>query len=92
MVVGRADEVVKYLNENCITKWNFTLTEYLFGIPGFKGLGLNHILLELKKAIFYSKLNDLVSPTFTSKFLNQVRLLMIKGKAIFMKNDNYIFF
>ena len=64
----------------------------MFGIPGFKGLGLNHILLELKKAIFYSKLNDLVSPTFISKFLNQVRLMIIKEKAIFMKNDNYTFF
>ena len=59
------------------------MIEYMFGKQGEKYLALNHILLELKKTIFYSSTVDLNSPSFCEQFYNKIRSLIIKEKRIF---------
>ena len=58
------------------------MTEYLFGKSGNKHLALNHIILELKKTIFYANKSLLESPNFKEIFIEQIRNLMLKEKII----------
>ena len=84
-VIGKTDLVFSYLRENCNSSYSVTMIEYLFGKNGEKYNGLNHLLLELKKTIFYSNKECLCSPSFVDLFWNQVRNLIKKEKIVKLK-------
>ena len=65
------------------------MVDYLFGKQGGNYLGLNHALLELKKFIFYSTTEDLMSPTCCERFLVKLRSLIIKEKRLFSENNKF---
>ena len=55
MLTRNIEKILKFLKENCNSAYYVMGQEYLFGKPGTGFRGLNQILLELKKTIFYSK-------------------------------------
>ena len=58
-----------------------TVESYLFGFVGSRRDGLNHILLELKKYIFYNLRENMVVSAFCEHFQTTLRALMIKEKT-----------
>ena len=68
------------------------MIDYMFGIQGEKFLALNHILLELKKKIFYSTTEEINSQSFCEQFWNIIRKLIIKEKRIFSEKNKFEIF
>ena len=69
-------KIFKFLKIDCKVEQNITLKTYLFGFNN--ALGLNHILLELKKEIFYNWNVNFSVDTFCEHFMVNVRKIMIK--------------
>ena len=65
------------------------MVEYLFGKEGDEHLAMNHILLELKKTIFYSDINVLRSCAFKELFFHRIRALVIKEKTISLSKNTF---
>ena len=65
------------------------MIEYLFGKYGVEHLALNHILIELKKMIFYSDKTMINSPNFKDLFMERIRMLIIKEKGIFLRKRSF---
>jgi hypothetical protein len=61
------------------------MVDYLFGINGEKHLGLNQLLLELKKSIFYNANEFATCDAFCEHFICQARFLIIQEKQIALK-------
>lgn len=83
------DSIFSFLKSECNQSYSITMIEYMFGKQGEKYLALNHILLELKKTIFYSSTVDLNSPSFCEQFYNKIRSLIIKEKRIFCEKNKF---
>ena len=88
-VAGIVDRVLKYIKDNCNKLYTPNMVEYIFGKTGIEFLGLNHLLLELKKVIFYSKKENLSSPHFFELFSNRIRNLIKKEKKIHSENNSF---
>ena len=86
-IVHIISKLFNYLQTECNQTENITMIEYLFGKQGSKYLALNQILLELKKAIFYSTTEELNSPAFCGRFFTKLRSLIIKEKRISSENN-----
>ena len=65
------------------------MIEYLFGKSGEEHLALNHILIELKKMIFYSDKIMISSPNFKDLFMERIRMLIIKEKGIYLGKRSF---
>ena len=81
--------IFDFLKNECSYPNTITIIDYLFGLQGGKFLGHNHVLLELKKTIFYSSTADLNSETFCDQFYNRIKSIIIKEKEIALKNDKF---
>ena len=68
---------------------DISMVDYLFGLAGNEYIALNHIILELKKLIFYSDLALLNFPGFKDLFFSKVRALIIKEKYMSQKSQSY---
>ena len=88
-IVLKIEDVFEYLHLKCSVSRRITLTDYLFGMMGSEHLGLNHILLELKKYVFYSSAECISSPSFFNIFLLKIRNLIIKEKIIAQRDSNF---
>ena len=58
------------------------MVHYLFGFKDNKGL--NHILIELKKELFYNWDVNVEVDAFCERFLVKIRKLMVKEKHIML--------
>ena len=92
VIVEIITSVLTFMNTQCNQPKNITMVEYLFGLGGDRNIAIDHILLELKKTIFYSTLEDLTNPSFCEHFQNKIRLLIIKEKLVMSENDKLEFF
>ena len=81
--------IFNYLKSNCNQPNSISMMEYIFGKHGGKFLALNHILLELKKTIFYSTTEEISSQTFCEQFWNKIKSIILKEKRIFSENNKY---
>ena len=79
----------KFLKDECGVTIDIGLIQYLFGISGSKYLGLNHVLLELKKTIFYSWDSNIENNAFCQQVKNNIKKIIIKEKSIMLKNNQY---
>ena len=80
-------KVLQFLRRDCNITENITLQSYIFG---FKDkIGLNHILLELKKEIFYNWREGVGEVTFCEQFITKMRRIMIKEKQIMIEKDSF---
>ena len=65
------------------------MVEYLLGFSGMKNIGLNHVLLELKKSVFYSWNSNIDSDAFCDQVKCNIKRIMVKEKLIMIKNNKY---
>ena len=65
------------------------MVKYIFGIQGQEFLGLNHILLELKKEIFYNWRENVGVDAFLESFKLKIKHLMIKEKQIAISGTDF---
>ena len=81
--------LVSFLKNHCKVRVDITMITYLFGFQGTEYQGLNHILLEFKKYIFYSWEEDVTVLNFFEAFRRKIMHLIIKEKQIAVKSDNF---
>ena len=81
LVSSLVESILGILQKKCQQPL-LNMTEYLLGKPGSKHLALNHIVLELKKSIFYASKSFLQSPNFKDMFFKHIKELIIKEKII----------
>ena len=65
------------------------MIEYIFGFQGHEFLGLNHILLELKKETFYNYRENVGVDNFLESFKQKIKHLIIKEKQIAVSGNNF---
>ena len=82
--------VIKFLKNTCNVKDDIALVTYFFGFQN--NVGLNHILIELKKMIFYNWNINVSVNVFCERFLAKLRNIIIKEKKVMFKNDSYDLF
>ena len=63
------------------------MIEYIFGFQDNNFVGLNHILLELKKELFYNWEENVNIDAFFVNFRKKIMHLMIKEKQIALSTD-----
>ena len=71
---------------------DITLEKYLFGFGSSDFCALNHILLELKKHLFYNWSGDIGVEAFCEQFVKTLKSLIIKEKTIAVYSDMYTTF
>ena len=86
-VVPVVDQFMIFIRNDCEQIVNITVKEYLFGISGNEYGALNQIILELKKYIFYSSKEELLSDAFCEQFKLKLRPVIIKEKQIMLQNN-----
>ena len=64
-----------------------TVENYLFGFSGIKTKGINHILLELKKHVFYNWNADIGEIAFCELLKSKIKSVIIKEKIIAQSKD-----
>ena len=79
---------LEYLRVECNVVDLITSENYLFGFTGSEREGLNHILLELKKHIFYEWNENVGIISFCEQFKSKLRALIINEKIIAHSNFN----
>ena len=65
------------------------MINYLFGFQGTEFQGLNHILLEFKKHIFYSWEEDASVIIYFEEFRRKIQHIIVKEKQIALNSDNF---
>ena len=85
-------QILDTLHVKCLQPKDISLVEYLFGKVGNDYLALNHVILELKKCIFYSDLIQLSCPGFIEMFMGKIRTLIIKEKIMYQRKNSYLKF
>ena len=86
---SKLNDILIKLKKVCKLVEHISLTEYLFGKMGSENLGLNHVILELKKYIFYASFECLNSPSLSDLFFNHIKNLIIREKYIALRDDRY---
>ena len=74
--------VFDYLNTKCIAGVDINMKNYLFGFHGQDLVGLNHILLELKKYIFYNWEENVRVDTFLKGLNGKLCTLLSKKNRL----------
>ena len=78
LVVPYVIRILEYLKQKCNVQENIDSLEYIFGFE--KNLALNHILLELKKELFYNWDANVTPNIFLERFVVKIRKVMIIEK------------
>ena len=88
-IIRRLVEIILEILQSECKQPYICMIEYLFGKTGNTYLALNHVVLELKKFIHFSRA-DVPDPiNFKDQFINKVRSLIIKEKSIFYRRGKY---
>ena len=81
--------VFHFLKVNCKIGVDINMIRYIFGFQGHEFLGLNHILLELKKETFYNWDENVGVEAFLESFKQKIKHLVIKEKQISLSKNNF---
>ena len=81
-----------FLRYECNLVDIITVENYIFGFMDLKREGINHILLELKKHVFYNWKAELGVIAFCEQFQSKLRSLIIKEKIIAQSYDRILAF
>ena len=74
--------VLDYLRDECRVGVDISMKNYIFGFQSNEKLGLNQVLLQLKKEIFYNWEENVSIVAFLNNFKTKIKSLMIKEKQI----------
>ena len=91
-IVPYIAHVIGFLRTECRIVVDITLIEYIFGFQDNNFVGLNHILLELKKELFYNWEENVNIDAFFVNFKKKIMHLMIKEKQIALSTDKFELF
>ena len=80
-------KISQFLKRDCKVNEIITMKPYLFGLKN--AIGLNHILLELKKEIFYNWNANISVVTFCEHFMVKIKKIMVKEKEVMISNDHF---
>ena len=80
---------LEFLQSECNVVANITVEKYLFGFGSSEYCALNHILLELKKHVFYNWSEDIGVEAFCEQFVKTLKSIIIKEKTIAVYSDTY---
>ena len=86
-IVPYIAHVIGFLRTECRIVVDITLIEYIFGFQDKNFVGLNHILLELKKELFYNCGENVSIDAFFVNFRKKIMHLIIKEKQIALSKD-----
>ena len=78
----------QFLKKECNISVEFDMVQYLLGYSGNENFGLNQVLLELKKAIFYSWGNNMDCNTFLNKWNIMLRKQWLRKSYWWLKTTN----
>ena len=84
--------VLKFLREGCGVEVEIEMFNYIFGFHDLEHLGLNQILLQLKKEIFYNWKENVSIVAFLNNFKLKIIHLIIKEKQIAISRSNFVNF
>jgi hypothetical protein len=87
LIVPYVAKISRFLKIDCKVDENITMKPYLFGFK--HAIGLNHILLELKKEIFYNWSANISVVTFCEHFMVKIKKIMVKEKEVMISNDHF---
>ena len=87
LIVPYLAKVQNFLKFDCQVVEDISLVPYLFGFNN--NSGLNHVLLEFKKHLFYDWNESVGVDTFCERFVSKVRKFMIKEKQFILTNDQF---
>ena len=87
VIVPYVVKLLRFLRFDCKVKETITIKPYIFGFKNASGL--NHILLEFKKEIFYNWDSFTAVATFCEQFCVKIRKLIIKEKNISITNGKF---
>ena len=76
-----------FLRSECNLEDVINHENYLFGFTGVSREGINHILLEFKKHVFYNWNVEIGVNAFCEQFQSKLRSLIIKEKIIAQANN-----
>ena len=83
------EKILNFLKLECNKMYEISMIEFLFGKSGEQFLALNHVVLELKKLVFYASKEFLSSEDFPELYYAKIKALIIKEKRISLDNDKY---
>ena len=81
-----------FLRNDCNLVDTINAENYLFGFMGQKREGLNQILLELKKHVFYNWCAEVGVDAFCEHLKSKVKTIMIKEKLIALSKNRLALF
>ena len=81
--------IIQYLKIEGRIGVDINFKNYIFGFPGQDKLGLNQILLQLKKEIFYNWEENVTIVAFFDIFISKVKKLMIKEKHVALSKNSF---
>ena len=87
-VVPIISNIFSLIIDNCRAIENINMTDYLFGIHGCQFDGVNHVLLELKKFLFYDWKIDVSVDDLCANFVLLIIKIIIKEKKIYQTSNN----
>ena len=79
LVVPFVVKILAFLKDQCKIKENIDSLHYIFGFKN--NPALNHILLELKKEVFYNWDSEVTLDNFFGRFVAKIRKIMIIEKG-----------
>ena len=79
----------QFLKVECEINVNFGMVQYLMGFSGNENVGLNHVLLEFKKAISYSWDSNKDSDAFSEQVKYNIKRIMLKEKQNLTESYQY---
>ena len=87
LVVPYVDKFLEFLRQTCRIQENIGILEYIFGVKS--NVALNHILIELKKEVFYNFDANVSVDAFCEQIIGKVRKIMIKEKNCIKSDKTY---
>ena len=86
-VVPFVDKISDFLKGNCNLQENIECVQYIFGFKN--NAALNHIIIELKKELFYNWENYADLDIFFDRFVAKVQKIMILEKKCIKSDKNF---
>ena len=87
LVVPYVNTFLNFLKQTCKVQANVGIIEYIFGVKA--NIALNHILLELKKEVFYNFDKNVRVETFCERIVYKIMKIMIKEKNCIKTDKMY---
>ena len=87
LLVPYVTKIINFLKIKCKVTEDISMVPYLFGFRN--NAGLNHILIEFKKELFYNWNENIGVETFCERFKVKIRKIMVTEKQIMLSKNQF---